>query len=309
MRASLERPGDDGVPALADRGRHPGLHLDQKCPRRSCGTARHRGHGGGRTWPGADRRLDPSLRQLARSEPHRQATLPDAGPRHAGGRRPLADLRHARARGDRGPGPAHRLDEPGQILPAPSPGPLHLITVLAGGRYRPQVLSADRVRCHAAHRDTGRLRFLGRIRTPGSPAGRRRADRGRDRDLVGRAPERAVPDAGDADDRRLHPAGRRPGHRRALSVHPLDALSPPAGQSALADLSGDLRRGEPLAGATLRHHPHAGRFRPRRPGALRRAARRGDRAGGAGRGTAGLRGRDRPCPRDRRPRQQRRTPA
>ncbi len=172
----------------------------------------HRRRAGRAARPGAGRGLDPSVRRLVAPDAHRQGALQHAGARSAGARAPPADLRHACACRARGPGAAHRPDEPGLVFPAAPAGALDLIAVLAGRGYRAQELPPRGVRRVAAHRAAGDLRFLGRVRAAPEGADQGRADRGRQQAVVGPAAERALPDAGAARHRRLHAAR---GHARA----------------------------------------------------------------------------------------------
>jgi hypothetical protein len=56
--------------------------------------------------------------------------LQDAGRGSGGGRPAHGHLRHARPRRHRGPGAAHRPDEPGHLLPPPPAGAVDLLAVL-----------------------------------------------------------------------------------------------------------------------------------------------------------------------------------
>ena len=129
----------------------------------------HHGRRAGRAArPGAGRGLDPSVRRLVAPDAYRQGALQHAGARSAGAGSPPADLRHACACRARGPGAAHRPDEPGVVFPAAPAGAVDLIAVLAGRGYRAQELPPRGVRRIAAHRAAGDLRFLGRV--PAAPA-------------------------------------------------------------------------------------------------------------------------------------------
>ena len=57
---------------------------------------------------------------------------------------------------------AHRPDEPGHLLPPAPPGAEHVVAVLAGREYGPEVVPAQRLRRSAAHRTAGALRVLQR---------------------------------------------------------------------------------------------------------------------------------------------------
>ena len=124
---------------------------------------------------GARRRLDPSQSRVwpdqRNTDKERYQTLTDDYP---GAGAASGDQRHARPRRDRGRGPADRPDEPGQLLPAPSPGAVDQLAVLERAGYRPQGLSAARspttCRARARPRHSGEL---ARLAAAGRGAGRR----------------------------------------------------------------------------------------------------------------------------------------
>src|SRR6185295_6596457 len=91
--------------------------------------------------PGADRRLDPSLRPLALAAPHRPGALQPAGTRHPGSAAPAGDLRHARPCRARGSTAADRPDGADELLPAAPAGAQHLLALLARRGYRIEFLS------------------------------------------------------------------------------------------------------------------------------------------------------------------------
>ncbi len=111
-----------------------------------------------------------------------------------------------------------------------------VVAVLARRDRPASILPPVGLQRTAAHRPAAAVREPRRVPPHGRDAGLRRRDRGRHQDLVGSPPVGAVPDAGDADQRRLHAARRCDRHRRALPLHAAHALPPPARQPALARL-------------------------------------------------------------------------
>ena len=98
-----------------------------------------------------------------------------------------------------------------------------------------------------------------------------RPDRGRQQAVVGRAAQRALPDAGAARHRCLHAGSRIRSCVAAIYRCLLRMLwRLRRSQPALAPLCRDADQREPLAGAALRHRRGAGRFRQGRDRALRR---------------------------------------
>ena len=112
------------------------------------------------------------------------------GPRRR--RPPPRHLRHARARRHRGRRAAHRPHEPGALFPAAPADALHLLAVRGGRGHRPQVLPPRRLPGAAAHGPARPLRELGGVPPDRRPAGAQRRHRGRQQDLVGPAPVRAL---------------------------------------------------------------------------------------------------------------------
>ena len=109
-----------------------------------------------------------------------------------------------------------------------------------GQPHRAQVLPDLGMGRDAAHRAPAAVRELRRVSALSRGARPRRNDRGRDEDLVGHTPERAVPHPGDADQRHLHPARGHRVHRRALRVLAADALPAAREEPALAALPAAL---------------------------------------------------------------------
>ena len=171
------------------------------------GAARDRRRHRARVRHGDDRRLDPSVRQLARAEEGRQGALPGARARHADARLAPGDLRHARARRHRGRGAQDRPDEPGDLLPAAPAGAVELVAVLAGPAHRAQGVSADHLRRPAAQRPARVLRERRGVAPHAASARADRPVRRRHQDLVGHPAERPLPDPRDARLRHLHPSG------------------------------------------------------------------------------------------------------
>ena len=149
--------------AGAGRGRHQRLHRHRRGPGGAGPAARH----GRRIAPparhGAGRRLDPPVRRPGRtsSTPRRSATSADR--RLSGAGPPPADQRHAHPCRDRGRGPAHRPDEPGQLLPAASAGAVDQLAVLGRPGDRPEVDPAHHLRRPATLRLARALRELARV--------------------------------------------------------------------------------------------------------------------------------------------------
>ena len=110
-----------------------------------------------------DRRLDPSLGALARAGAGRHGPLPHPRRRASEPGAADGDLRHARACRDRGPGPARRPDEPGQLLHAAPAGAVVVLAVLGGARHRAEGVPADHHRRPAALGPAGDLRELERL--------------------------------------------------------------------------------------------------------------------------------------------------
>ena len=140
-----------------------------------------------------DRLLDPPLGALARAGPGRHGPLPHPRRRAPEPRPPHGDLRHARPRRHRGPRPARRPDEPGQLLHAPHAGPLLLLPLLGRPRHRPQGLPPHHHRRPPPLRPPRSLRKLERLaRTPPSPRRNRNGHRPLE-NLVGPPPLRQAP--------------------------------------------------------------------------------------------------------------------
>src|SRR5690606_23523693 len=138
---SAGTPGGTRVPQGADRGGNPKEPDPPRSPR-GPGPPPPGAVGGGRgIWGRPPRLVHPSFRPVVGPAAHRGCPLQPARHRLPAGGAPPGDLRDARPRGDRRPRPAHRHDEPGALLPAPHPGPVHFVAVLDGTRDRPQVLS------------------------------------------------------------------------------------------------------------------------------------------------------------------------
>ena len=175
-----------------------------------------------------DRRLDPSVRQLATSSAGPTGALPDAHRRLSQilARR-HGDLRHACPCRDRGRGPAHRPDEPGELLPAAPSGALDDLAVLARPGHRPQ---GDRP---TIFDDLPRSRPARTARRAGEdwqhllrpwPSSACASDP--TQDLVGRAAVGQAPDARAADAPTSAPGSRMRDHdRRALPSAPAPAVA------------------------------------------------------------------------------------
>src|SRR5690606_18215755 len=177
-------------------------------------------------------------------------------------------------------------DESVQLLSAAPARAVVLVAVLGGHRHGPQVLPPHGLRRAPAHGRAGAL-----LEPRGVPAARARDDRGRpDRgrveDLVGPAAERALPDARDARDGRLHGHRGRAVPCGARRVAPSDAMAAALRQSALAHVLAASDPREPLARDALQLRSGADRPRPRQgpsvpaapPGAARARPRRRGRA-------------------------------
>ena len=143
--------------------------------------------------PGADRRLDPSVRGLEPADAHRQGTLQPAGARPAGAaaRRLMICGMHVHVGLE---DPELRIDLMSQVayfLP-------HLLALTTSSPFWQgedtglKSLPPGGVRRTAAHRPAGALRLLGRVRAAPGRADQGRPDRGRQQALVGRAAERAL---------------------------------------------------------------------------------------------------------------------
>ena len=276
-----------------------------EAPLRSGAAAQHRRVGGPLPRTAARRGVDAPVRGVGRADAHPESALPDDRARSAGGGAPPRHLRDARARRHRRRRAARRSHEPGELR-APAPACAgHLVAVLAGPRHGAQILPDLGVGRDAAHRDSGAVRKPRRVSAPSRRARPRRDDRRRDKNLVGRAPERAVSDPGNAHQRHLHAARGHRMHRRAVRVLAAHALPAARQEPALAALPAHAHRREPVACPAVRHRPGARGLRPRRGRRLSRAPRGDDRALRGRRRGARLHHGGRACPPDRRPRHKR----
>ena len=133
--SGARRPGHARAAAGAGRGRHGGL---PRCRRRARGAASGcaapsptpRARTAWRSSPPPPIPPPPGpISENTDKERYRTLTEDYPGPGPAAG-----DQRHARPCRDRGRGPAHRPDEPGRLLPAPSPGAVDQLAVLGAAR-------------------------------------------------------------------------------------------------------------------------------------------------------------------------------
>ena len=198
-----------------------------------------------------------------------------------------AHFRAARPRRHAGP-PVHDRDhEHGAVLPAAPAGAVNEFAVLDGPPDRPEVLPDLGVPPVPAHRASGALRLVGRVRRVRADAGRHALHRQRQEDLVGRSAAPAVRHPRIPRVRRTDAACRDGGHQRAHPGARVQALPPPHPESRVPGIPPAPRPGEQVARCAVRHRRppdrlgQEGRGADARPGAgaggLRR--RRGGRTG------------------------------